>query len=311
MDFEEIINVTREWIENSSNVLVSISGGADSDVVLDIVMKAAVDLSKVHFVFFDTGIEYSATLKHLETLEDKYSITIEKIKPTHNVPYACTHVGVPFMSKLISNNIYQLQKHGFQWEDEEFDTLVSRYPGCKSPLRWWCNAWDANSRFNISRKRFLKEFLIQNKPPYNISSSCCNYAKKDTSADYSKEHGIDLIITGLRKCEGGVRAAAYNGCYSESGSVGHYRPLWFVTTPERDAYCKEHSIVHSDCYTKYGMTRTGCAGCPFDKDYFLSLRTIKKYEPQLYDTVNNIFGKSYTYTNEFLKFAYDMKKGKK
>lgn len=310
MDFEEIINVTREWIENSSNVLVSISGGADSDVILDVVTKACDDFSNVNFVFFDTGIEYSATKEHLDYLEKAYGVSIERVKPVHNVPYACTHDGVPFLSKFISTNINRLQSHGFKWEDEPYDVLIEKYPSCKSALRWWCNAWGPGSRFNISKRRYLKEFIIANPPQYSISAECCTYAKKDASADYVKEHDIDLIITGMRKSEGGVRAVAYDSCYNEADGVGNYRPIWFMTNPERDEYCKQNNIVHSVCYSTYKMNRTGCAGCPFDKFYISSLQTLKKHEPPLFTTVKNLFGKSYDYTNAYKQFAYNMKKGK-
>ena len=54
---------------------VSISGGADSDMMLDMIM--ALDPAKnypdseIHYVWFDTGIEYTATKQHLKDLEEK------------------------------------------------------------------------------------------------------------------------------------------------------------------------------------------------------------------------------------------------
>ena len=58
-------------------ILCSISGGSDSDVILDLVHR--VDLNKkVRYVWFDTGLEYQATKDHLEYLEGKYNITIER-----------------------------------------------------------------------------------------------------------------------------------------------------------------------------------------------------------------------------------------
>lgn len=66
----------------SARAMVSISGGADSDMMLDMLM--ALDPAKnypfneMHYVWFDTGIEYTATKQHLKNLEEKYGITIER-----------------------------------------------------------------------------------------------------------------------------------------------------------------------------------------------------------------------------------------
>lgn len=81
-------------------------------------------LDKVCFVFFDTGIEMEATKKHLCVLEEKYKIHINRIKPIEPVAYAVKKYGYPFISKQISEYISRLQRHNFQWEDEDFDVLL-------------------------------------------------------------------------------------------------------------------------------------------------------------------------------------------
>lgn len=45
-----------------------ISGGSDSDIMLDIVFKADVN-KKVTYVWFDTGLEFAATKSHITYLE--------------------------------------------------------------------------------------------------------------------------------------------------------------------------------------------------------------------------------------------------
>lgn len=52
--------------------------------------------------------------------------------------------------------------------------------------------------------------------------------------------------------------------------------------------------------------RTGCAGCPFGKDFENELKIIEEYEPKLYKAVNNIFGESYEYTRKFLEFRKEL-----
>lgn len=162
-------------------IMVSVSGGADSDIVLDLVERIGYPLSEVHYAFFDTGLEFAATKRHLEYLEQKYGITIERYRAKIPVPLGVKKYGVPFLSKKISNNIHRLQKHGFKWEDKPFEELYAEYPRCKSALRWWCNQWGEKSKLNISNRKWLKEFMTANPPDFPISSGCCDGAKKGTA----------------------------------------------------------------------------------------------------------------------------------
>ena len=68
-----------EVVHEHSKIICSVSGGGDSDVMLDMLLRCGAK-EKTAFVFFNTGLEYQATLEHLRALEDKYGITIEKIR---------------------------------------------------------------------------------------------------------------------------------------------------------------------------------------------------------------------------------------
>ena len=73
-------NLVRAWSKINSpkyqKIVCSISGGSDSDVMLDIVWRCDKD-NKVTYVWFDTGLEYQATKDHLKYLENKYNIEIK------------------------------------------------------------------------------------------------------------------------------------------------------------------------------------------------------------------------------------------
>ena len=60
-----------------TSAICSISGGSDSDIMLDIISKVDVN-KKVQYVWFNTGLEYQATKDHLEYLENWYDITIHR-----------------------------------------------------------------------------------------------------------------------------------------------------------------------------------------------------------------------------------------
>ena len=286
-------------------IVCTISGGSDSDVMLDIVWRCDKD-NKVEYVWFDTGLEYQATKDHLKYLEKKYGITIKKYRAIKPIPLTCKQYGQPFLSKYVSEMIQRLQRHKFKWEDRPFEELYKEYPKCKVALQWWCNC-NISDRFNISRNRYLKEFMVANPPKFLISNKCCHYGKKDVVHKLIKDNEYDLEINGVRKAEGGIRDVMYKSCFDDNGDHDRYRPLFWYTNADKEQYEKHYAIINSECYTKYGLKRTGCAGCPFGKNFEFELEVIKQFEPKLYAAVNNIFGNSYEYTKKYKAFC-NMKK---
>ena len=74
------------------NIVCSISGGADSDLMLDICSKCDKE-NKIRYVWFNTGLEYQATKDHLKYLEEKYGVVIEEKKAIKSIPSACKQYG--------------------------------------------------------------------------------------------------------------------------------------------------------------------------------------------------------------------------
>ncbi len=285
-------------------ILVSISGGADSDVVLDICSRCDRD-QKCTYVWIDTGLEYQATKNHLDDLEKIYGIKILRVRAKMPVPVSCKKYGQPFISKTASEYIYRLQLNNFEWEDKPYDELIKRYPNCKSALMWWCNLNKA-ARLNISYNKWLKEFMILNPIPFKVSNMCCQKAKKDAVHDLLK--GYDLNIYGVRKAEGGARSSIPS-CFSVKDGYSEYRPVFWYSNLDKKEYCDACDICHSDCYTEYGLKRTGCCGCPFGRDFEYELKVVRKYEPKFYKAINNIFKDSYDYTRKYREFANKMNYG--
>lgn len=308
--------VANKKINNSvyKNIMCSISGGSDSDILIDIFSKLD-PYKKIIYVFFDTGLEYEATKKHLDYLQQKYGIEFVIQKAKKPIPTCCRKYGQPFLSKQVSEWVQRLQRHNFKWEDKPFEELYAEYPKCKAALKWWCNKYEkkkdgTESKFNIAYNKYLKEFMVDNPPDFNISNKCCYYAKKKVAAELKECLNIDLSVTGIRKAEGGARASAYKNCFSnnsEKGTADEYRPLFWYTESDKNAYEQQFDILHSECYSVYGLKRTGCAGCPFGNDFEVELQSIAQYEPKLYKAVNNIFGKSYEYTRKYKDYVAMMK----
>lgn len=255
----------------------------------------------LHYVFFDTGLEYQATRKHLSFLEKKYDILIQRVRAEVPIPLAIKQNGSPLLSKNGDEFLSRLQKHNFDFKNDSlksFDELYEKYPKCKGALQWWCQV---NVTINISNK--AKHWIINNTENLpTVSNSCCKHAKKDVSKKYIKEHPeITCVVTGMRQNEGGVRSTSLKktGCYFKNANGQFfYHPL-NLWDDETKAYFKEtRGIKNSDCYEVWGMTRTGCAGCSYGKKYKEELEIIKKYEPKLAKAVENLFGRSYIIKDE-------------
>lgn len=301
-----------QQVRNHEKIMVSISGGADSDVMLDLIIRCG-GKDKTTFVFHNTGLEYEATKRQLQHLEEKYGIEIQITPPVKPIPLCVREYGVPFWSKHTSEMIMRLQRHGFQWEDEPLEVLLRKYPRCKVALRWWCNDFPDTdtgrpSKFNIAYVFGLKEFLMAFPPPMPISPKCCYYSKKAPMKNFLKDGDFDLNCSGVRKAEGGTRASAYKTCYTPSlEGADAYRPLFWLSKADRAEYEAHYGIEHSDCYVVWGMKRTGCAGCPFAEDFEEELALAEKYEPKFHKAMLKVFGASYDYTRRFLAFRERMK----
>lgn len=299
-----------EIVDSHNRIVCSCSGGSDSDVMVDMLCRCG-GKDKTDFVFFDTGIEYAATKEHLKFLEDKYGISIHRERAIKPVPVAVKEYGQPFWSKFASDMIHRLQSHNFRWEDKPFDELIVEYPRCKTALEWWCNVITGNTtQYAIKRIPYLKEYMILNPPTFKISDKCCSYAKKKVSERFIKRGDYDLSCIGVRRSEGGIRAATYRNCFSEGDQIDHFRPVFWLRDKDKEEYCEWYGVTHSKCYTGYGLERTGCFGCPFGKRFEEELRIIEKHEPRLLAAANNIFHDSYEYTRNYLAFR-DTMKGKR
>lgn len=289
-------------------IVVSISGGSDSDIVLDMIERVRrlcpVEGQEINYVFFDTGLEYQATKDHLDYLEQRYGIEIHRERPEMSIPATVKKYGVPFLSKLTSDAIEALQR-------AEFDFRESKGEVAESWRQWWENDYDMKC-YTVDNFEGLKDFLQYSPPQFSISAKCCKEAKKKLAKQVQKKYDAQLEIVGVRKNEGGVRSTAYKNCYTQrNDKIDQFRPVFWMTDQDKRDYEDYFGIVHSRCYTEYGLKRTGCVGCPIGRNVLDELAIIKKYEPKLYKACMSVFGKSYEYTRQYREFREEMKRKEK
>ena len=147
--FDSLVKA-KSVLASHHNILVSVSGGADSDCMIDIVhnLSPKDEEHKITYVWYDTGVELDATKRQLNYLEDKYGIEILKRRAKVTVPAAITKAGYPFFSKENSDRISRLQHHDFNWDKGTIEELQNEFNNCKGALSWWCGT---KGRFVVSK----------------------------------------------------------------------------------------------------------------------------------------------------------------
>lgn len=151
----------------------------------------------------------------------------------------------------------------------------------------------------------MRDFIAEYPPDFQISAKCCDYCKKQLAHRVQK--GYELIITGERRDEGGMRSVPKKDstamCFTETAD-GQFRlrPLYYVSDKDKAWYKDYYGIRYSDAYEVYGLKRTGCCGCPISYRAADDLEIIGKYEPNIKKAAWNIFGKSYEYRAKYNEY---------
>lgn len=322
--FQAITGIIMRRLREHPNAICSYSGGADSDILMDLIETArriVPSLPKVKYVFFNTGLEMKATKDHVKEQAEKYGVEIEEARPTVNIVMATRKHGLPFVSKIMSGGLEEWQKKKVplsiadeydQAEDKEAkrQELRERYPKCESLINFLCccNANGEprpNIQLVINSSKYMRDFINEHPPTFKISAKCCDYCKKQLAHRVQKNY--DMIITGERRDEGGMRSVPRQDnttlCFTETAS-GQYRlrPLYYVSDKDKAWYKDRFGIKYSDAYEVYGLTRTGCCGCPISYKAVEDLEKIGKYEPNIVKAAWNIFGDSYRYRQQYNEY---------
>lgn len=333
--FVAIQSIIVKRLKEHPNAICSYSGGADSDIMIDLIerTRAIFGLPPVKYVFFNTGLEMQATKDHVKETAEKYGVEIKEERPKVNIVNATRRYGVPFVSKIMSSGLSEWQKKGIPLSiAQEYDKasdkaakrkeLKERYPKCESVINFLCCCNSAgeprpNIQLVINSSKYMRDFISEYPPDFKISAKCCDYCKKQIAHRVQKDY--DMVITGERRDEGGMRSVPRKDntalCFTETAD-GKYRlrPLYYISDIDKAWYKERYGIKYSDAYEVYGLTRTGCCGCPISYKAVDDLEKIRKYEPNVVKAAWSIFGKSYEYRmkyNEFKKQRNEAEKAKK
>ena len=323
--FQAIQGIVATRLKQHPNAICSYSGGADSDILIDLIERTRelFNLPPVKYVFFNTGLEMKATKDHVKATAEKYSgVEIEEVRPKINIVQAAREHGIPFVSKIMSAGLEGWQKKELplsiydEYNNAENKAakrkeLKERYPKCETTINFLCCCNSKgeprpNIQLVINSNKYMLDFIREYPPEFQVSAKCCDYCKKQVAHRVQK--GYDMIITGERRDEGGMRSVPRSEqwnetntmCFSEQAN-GQFRfkPLYYVTDKDKAWYKEYYNIRYSDAYEVYGLTRTGCCGCPISHKAVDDLEKIRPYEPNVVKAAWNIFGKSYEYRQKY------------
>lgn len=278
-------------------------------------------LPEVKYAFYNTGLEMKAIKDHVRATAEKYGVEIQEVRPKINIVQSTRTYGVPFVSKIMSAGLEGWQKKQIplsiadeynEAEDKEAKRkeLKERYPGCETTINFLCCCNSKgeprpNIQLVINSSKFMLDFIKECPPDFQVSARCCDYCKKQVA--HRTQKGYDMIITGERRDEGGMRSVPRKDnttlCFTETAN-GQYRlrPLYYVSDKDKAWYKDYYGIKYSDAYEVYGLKRTGCCGCPISYRAVDDLEMIRQYEPNVVKAAWNIFGKSYEYRKKYNEY---------
>ena len=318
--FTAIQSIIAKHLTQHPKAICSYSGGADSDILIDLIerTRAFFRLPPIEYAFFNTGLEMAATKRHVRETAEKYGVEIIEHRPKVNIVQASRTYGIPFVSKIMSAGLSEWQKKAVplsiaqEYEAAEDKAakrkeLKERYPKCESVINFLCCCNSAgeprpNIQLVINSSKYMRDFIGDCPPDFKISAKCCDYCKKQVAHRVQKD--FEMIITGERRDEGGMRSVPRKDntslCFTETSS-GQFRlrPLYYVSDADKAWYKEHYGIRYSDAYEVYGLTRTGCCGCPISYKAVEDLELIRPYEPNVVRAAWNIFGKSYEYRKAY------------
>lgn len=193
-------------LENNS--YISFSGGKDS-TVLSALVDIALPGNKIPRVFINTGIEYKAIVEFVKSVAEKDSRFIIYNSGV-NIKEMLESKGYPFKSKEFSQKFSCYQHSG----------------KCKTVTDYLGETGNKAKSFQCPDK--LKP-MFDSDFPFKVSDKCCLELKKKTAERWSTENNRPIVLTGMRKGEGGNRKSVKGCTVFEGESLHKFHPLFPVS----------------------------------------------------------------------------------
>ena len=232
----------------------------------------------VKAVFFDTGLEYPEIRQFVKS----YGDSVVWLRPEINFRHVIEKFGYPFISKEISQCVYEVLKPMSEGKD------VTNYAQYKR----LCGNYSENGFMDREKYKFFLD------APFWISHKCCIIMKKKPSHTYMRQTGRKPI-TAQMASESRLRTQKWlqNGCNAFDANSPISNPMSFWTEQDVLQYLRNYDIPYASVYGEIkedengklyttGCDRTGCVfcgfGCHLEKEPNRFQR-LKQTHPQLWE----------------------------
>lgn len=221
----------REWVDEygEDGVYVSFSGGKDSTVLLHIVRNL---YPNIPAVYVDTGLEYPEVKEFVKTFDN-----VEIIRPELSFKQVIEKYGYPFISKEVSQTIYEINHKKKRGEDykslAQYKRLMGEYV-------------TKEGKKAFSREKY--KFFMEDGAP-EISHKCCTVMKKTPAIQYEKRTGRKPII-GTMAVESKLRTSKWlkDGCNGFHLPRPSSKPMSFWTEQDVLLYIVEKGLKIPSVY---------------------------------------------------------------
>lgn len=272
------IQAINKQFDLEHNAHISFSGGKDS-TILHYLIDLALPNNRIPRVFANTGIEYIDIVNFVKEMaknDNRFII----LNQDANIIKTLKQYGYPFKSKEHSQKVWRGQnliRKGKELSPFLQSYITDDYKGRPCP--------------KILRYQFKKNM------PFKISDNCCVKLKKALLNKTKKK----IAITGMRSGEGGARVQLT--CLSHNNEK--FNPLIVITNKWEDEFIKRFNIKICNLYNPpYNFKRTGCKGCPFNKNIQKDLDTMYKFLPNEYKQCLHLWKPVY---DEYIRIGYRLK----
>jgi 3'-phosphoadenosine 5'-phosphosulfate sulfotransferase (PAPS reductase)/FAD synthetase len=228
-------------------VTVSVSGGKDSAVLLDLARRCYPDIEAV---YVNTGLDFPEVRRFAI---DTPNVTV--LQPKMRFPEVVNEYGWCYPSKDVALTIYYARK-GSGWAKDRLAGVNAD----GTPSKW--------------RETHYKKWAFLLNAPYKISANCCGIMKESPLEKYERQSGKHPMV-GTMAVESERRRQAWfkTGCNNFNGKHPVSKPLSFWTNDDVLRYIRETGLPIASVYgdivkeskgrlSTTGEQRTGCVFCP-------------------------------------------------
>lgn len=273
-----------------NNAYISFSGGKDS-TILHYLIDMALPNNNIPRLFLNTGIEYIYINNHVKELAE-FDKRIIILNSGVNIKQMLEKEGYPFKSKQHSHNL------DIYWKNKnlnEYTLSLKRYLGIiESTTKFRCP--------QTLRYQFEKDFNL------HCSDKCCYNLKKKPAKKWADANNKTIVLTAMRKDEGGERASI--GCIvtDKDGKLAKFHPLLVVSEEWENEFIEKNNIKLCRLYyPPFNFKRTGCKGCPFALDLQEQLDIMDVYLPSEKKQCEILWKPVY---DEYRRLGYRLRKQK-